>query len=328
MPVSQSFTVCDSYPTESLARLPYPSSLIIDIHSYCNASCKTCPYPTLSRKLTMGRMEESLFKKVMDEFATIGREHKIRGHVIFCNMGELFMDPKVFEKISYVLEGGLKPVIQTNAALLVPGRVDKLIATGFREKIYISCHGITPHVYESVMGLNIKRALANIDYLIERYPRNLIQIRAMAYKWPLGEVLKVKRYWKQREIGVKIFLPNSRAGLVPGCASWKLKYPGNQLRGCKKTLPLRDMVVAFNGDVVLCCEDMGRSAVLGNLKKNSIEEVWNSDSAKDILAKIFFRKPSDDDFICKKCEFGVSTPFKKMIKVLDHEWHRVLKCYI
>lgn len=308
-------------------RLPYPSNLILDIHSYCNARCKVCPYPHMSKKLSMGFMEEDLFKKIVDEFALIAKSHRIRGHILFCNMGEPFVDPNIFDKIKYVLNAGLKLIIQTNAYLLTPDRTDKLVSSGFKGRIYISCHGITPSVYTHIMGLNIDKTLNNINYLIEHYPRNQVQIRAISYRWPIGEVIKVKRFWKERGISVKIFLPNSRTGLVSDCVSWKWKYPGNKLRGCKKTLPLRDMVISFNGDAVLCCEDMGRNVVLGNLNEHSIIEVWNSDQAKDILGKIFLRKPSDDTFLCKSCEFGISTTFKRIVKIIDHEWHRLLKCY-
>jgi len=94
-----------------------------------------------------------------------------------------------------------------------------LIATGFDGYIYISCHGIAPAVYPGVMGLDIAKVLPNVEYRVQHYPRERIQIRAIAYEWPFGEVLKVRRYWKERNIPVKIFLPNSRAGLVPNCAS-------------------------------------------------------------------------------------------------------------
>jgi radical SAM protein with 4Fe4S-binding SPASM domain len=312
----------------NLRRLPYPSNLIIDIHSYCNASCRVCPYMDLSKKMTMGYMEADLFRRIIDEFSLIARNYPVRGHVIFCNMGELFVDPNVFSKISYVLNSDLELIIQTNASLLTPERTDKLIAVGFKGPIYISCHGITPSVYKYVMGLDINKTLNNIDYLVKHYPKDLIQIRAILYRWPVGEVLKVKRYWKDRDIRVKIFLPNSRTGLVSNCISWRLKYPGDMLRGCKKTLPLRDMVVAFNGDVILCCEDMGRKVILGNLKEKSIQEVWNSEQAREILEKIFLGRQSEDDFICKQCEFGVSSPLKRIAKIIDNEWHRLLKCHI
>ena len=117
------------------------------------------------------------------------------------------------------------------------------------------------------MGLDFDITIKNIEYLISHYPKKMVHIRAIPYEWPLGEVLKVKRYWKERNVPVKIFLPNSRTGLLDNCASWNLKYPGNKLKGCKKTLPLRDMVISSNGDVVLCCEDMARKVILGNVKR-------------------------------------------------------------
>lgn len=324
----QTNKIMESTKIGSVTRLPYPSNIIVDIHSYCNASCKTCPYPELSKKLPMGMMEESLFTKIIDEFSMIAKKHAIRGHVIFCNMGDLFIDPNVFKKISHVINAGLDFIIQTNAFLLTPERTDKLIATGFKGPIYISCHGITPEVYRHVMGLDFDITIKNIEYLINHYPKNKIHIRAIPYEWPVGEVLRVKRYWKERNVSVKIFLPNSRTGLLDNCASWNLKYPCNKLKGCKKTLPLRDMVISSNGDVVLCCEDMARKVILGNVKERSLQEVWNSAQAMDILGKIFLGKPSPDNFICKTCEFGVSTPFRKLVRTVDNEWHRLLKCHI
>jgi len=308
-------------------REPYPSNLIIDIHSYCNAKCKVCPYHDLSKKLPMGYMEDPVFRRIIDEFAAVKKDYTIRGRVIFCNMGEPFLDPNVFEKISYVLDSGLDFVLQTNASLLTPNRVNKLNSIGFRGPIYISVHGITPSIYENIMGLNIERTLKNIDYLIDNYPKKLIRIRAITHGWPFGEVIKVKRYWKARGVVAKVFIPNSRTSLVSGISDWKFKYPGNKLKGCKKTLPLRDVVVTFDGDAVLCCEDMGRRAVLGNLKENSLLEVWNSAQALEVLEKVFLGKPSEADFPCKSCVFGLSTFPRLMAMRLEKEWCTLVNCH-
>jgi len=312
----------------NLTRLPYPSNLALDTHSYCNASCLVCPIPDLSKKLPMGFMDDALFKRIIDEFSLIARRYPIRGHLLFGSTIEPFIDKNIFDKISYAIDAGLKLIIQTNASILSPDKIDELVRTGFKGPIYISCHGITPKVYKKVMGLDIDKTLHNINYLIGNYPKNLIQIRSIPYQWPIGEVHKVKNYWNRRNIPVKIFLPNSRTSLLSNIISWKLKYPGDKLRGCKKTLPLRDMIVVSNGDAILCCEDMSRKVVLGNLKEHAIVDVWNSDQSKNALEKIFMGKPSDDDFPCKLCEYGVSTRFRKLVRVLDHEVHRLLNCYI
>ena len=72
------------------------------------------------QKLPMGMMEENLFTKIIDEFSAIAKNHAIRGHVIFCNMGDPFIDPNVFKKISHVINAGLDFIIQTNAFLFDP----------------------------------------------------------------------------------------------------------------------------------------------------------------------------------------------------------------
>lgn len=305
-------------------RTPYPQNLIIDIHSYCNARCRICPYPHLKDKLPMGWMEETLFRRLIDEFAAIKAQHPIRGHVIFCNMGEAFIDPEVIWKINYVRQAGLTMVLQTNAALLSPEKIDRLLASGFDGRIYISFHGITKAVYEKIMGLPYEKTLANIQYLTSKYSK--VTIRAYVFKWPWGEVHKVLSYWRKQGVPVGIGIPNSRANLVAATEGLPLKYPGPWLKGCKKGEPLRDMVISFDGQAVLCCEDMARKSNLGNLRDNSLLEVWNGHQAHKVLDYLYGGGwGKKDGFLCRGCQFGLSTQFRRFMKNLDNEWQRLTR---
>ncbi len=307
-------------------RTPYPQNLIIDIHSFCNARCRICPYPGLKDKLPMGKMEESLFRRLIDEFADVKARHPIRGHVIFCNMGEAFIDQELFWKLDYVRAAGLKMVLQTNAALLSPEKTDRLLESGFDGPIYISFHGITQSVYEKIMGLPYEKTLANIRYLTGKYSK--VNIRSYVFQWPLGEVRKVKRYWQEQGVPVAIGLPNSRANLVAATGGWSLKYPGPWLKGCKKGEPLRDMVISFDGQAVLCCEDMGRRVNLGNVTHQSLLEVWNGPQAQKVLNHLYGGGwGKKDGFLCRGCQFGLSTPFRRLMKNLDNEWHRATRTF-
>ena len=162
-------------------RPAYPKQIILDIHSYCNAKCKMCPYDSLKRKLPMGVMEEDLFKKIIEDFGHLSRVNRFRGSVLFCNMGELFIYPDVIDRIRYVLKSGLEFNIQTNGFLMSPKMVDSLIQCGFSGGILISCHGITPNVYRDVMGLDLSTTLRNIDYLMQHYPKRKIGIPLALY---------------------------------------------------------------------------------------------------------------------------------------------------
>jgi MoaA/NifB/PqqE/SkfB family radical SAM enzyme len=73
---------------------------------------------------------------------------------------------------------------------------------------------------------------------------------------------------------------------------------------------------------------MGRGATLGNLKDQSILEVWNSPRALDVVRQVFALAPSPADFPCKRCEFGVSTLSRRVLRALDHELTRFRTCFV
>ncbi|MBW1996674.1 MAG: SPASM domain-containing protein [Deltaproteobacteria bacterium] len=254
----------------------------------------------MKRKISMGVMEKGFFEKIVDDFSDLSKRNGFRGSVLFCNMGELFIYPEVIDRIEYVLNSGLDFNVQTNGFLMSPGMVDSLLQCGFKGTILISCHGITPGVYKEVMGLDISTTLRNVDYLIRHYPRNRIGIQAIPHDWPRGEARRVRKYWSRKGISVRMPLPISRAGLVP---SIRTRYRSS-LTGRNPDRPLGEMVICFNGDVILCCNDMAQQEGVGNLRKNNIEEVWNGETFLDKLEQIYCGKASGDDFICKMCEFA------------------------
>ncbi len=303
---------------QMLLRKPFPVLLILDIHSYCNAKCTICPYPKLKNMIPMGIMEEFVFKKIIDDFRNISKKYSFKGSVIFCNMGELFCHPDLaLERLKYVIESDLDSKIQTNGSLLTPDVADKLVQFGFNGIIRISCHGISPSVYERIMGLDLQRTLNNIKYLSEVYPKEKIEIVSIPHDWPNGEARRVRSFFKGLGIRVRMALPNNRAGLV----TWMDIKNKHKLVACKSHRPLGEMVISFNGNVLLCCNDMAQKEIVGNLYNQSIEEVWNGCEMVDKLEKIYCGKPSENSFICKQCEFGITSlsSIRRLSRNIRHE---------
>lgn len=299
-------------------RKPYPVQMIIDIHSYCNAQCSICPYPNIKNKIPMGMMNDKLFIKIIDDYSNISKKYDFKGSIIFCNMGELFCHADVaFDRMKYVIQSGLNFSIQTNASLLTPDIADRLKQVGFNGTILISCHGITADVYKRIMGLDLQRTLSNIEYLVKVYPREKIVVASIPHIWPRGESWRIRKYFRRIGIKVRMALPNNRAGLV----TWMDIRNKHKLVACKSHRPLGEMVVSFNGNVVLCCNDMAQKEIVGNLSSQSIEEVWNGCLMMDKLEKIYCGKMSDDDFICKQCEFGITSLslMKRFYRNIRHE---------
>lgn len=302
----------------TISRPPYPKQLIVDIHSYCNARCAICPYPDLKKKIPMGIMEESLFQKIVQDFSALAKKYNFAGSILFCNMGDLFVHPQIaIDRLQYVMQLGLNTSIQTNAALMSPEVVDSLKNIGFDGAITISFHGISPDVYKRVMGLDISKTIKNIDYLLQNFPQDKIGIQSIPCNWPRGEAKRIRAFFSQKGIHVRMPLPNNRAGLLTDASFRKRE----KLIGCNAGRPLGEMVICFDGDVVLCCNDMGRNEIIGNVKNNSIEEVWNGEAMLDKINKIYNGLPSADNFICKDCEFGLATSswFSRLLRNTRYE---------
>ncbi|HOJ51808.1 MAG TPA: radical SAM protein [Syntrophales bacterium] len=294
-------------------RNEYPIGLIVDIHDFCNASCRMCPYESLKGKLKRGRMKWELYEKIVDDFSSLMDRFKFEGVLTYCNMGEpfIFDDLEVYTK--YAEERGIWVYINTNASLMTPDKINRLIESGFKGAFNISFHAATPELYQEIMGIPMEGAKRNIAYLLDHYPKEHISFNVLNYHWPKGEEEKVRALFAEWGVEVEVNNPISRGGLLP----LRRRYV-RHLAGCAPERVLYQMVICHDGDVILCCNDMGRREVVGNLEKNSIYEVWNGEAFARYLEQIYLGKPSDPNMICHWCEESV----------LYWSWRRMAKSLV
>lgn len=298
-------------------RLPYPSSLLLDIHSYCNASCRICPYTQLSKVNPMGFMPWDLYTKIIDDYKGLMDRHDFTGVLGYCQMGEPFIVNDIAKWAKYAIDHGILLYFNTNASLLYPDILHSLLDVGFSGRFNISFHGMTKEVYERIMHLEYENTMKNIGYLLDKYPVEKISINAVSFEWPANEEKKLLEYWKKRRISVTISKALSRCGLVSGIKQISKK----RIAGCRTERVFFEMVISFNGDVLLCCHDMAREVIVGNLKETSIHEIWNGDRFHTILNKIYHDKNLPQSFLCKRCEESDSywSP-KRIIKKFIPQW--------
>lgn len=64
--------------------------------------------------------------------------------------------------------------------------------------------------------------------------------------------------------------------------------------------PFREMTVAWNGDVTLCCDDWMHQYVVGNVNKRTLESIWKDEKFEAARARLYHR---DRNFTpCNKCD--------------------------
>ncbi len=89
-----------------------------------------------------------------------------------------------------------------------------------------------------------------------------------------------------------------RAGILQNQYAQNI-HMKSSLVGCKS--PLQTMIIGWNGDVILCCNDYYKNNVYGNLSEGTIEEILHSEKAIAMRKRVFGEIQTDDEFLCRKC---------------------------
>ncbi|UCH50880.1 MAG: SPASM domain-containing protein [Chloroflexota bacterium] len=294
--------------------LDFPLVVQIQTQSFCNGRCSICPYPVVSRKLSQGAMDDELFSKIARELAS----EPLFSNLILHLHNEPLLDAKIFERVRYLksISKGKNCNFVTNGVLL-----DKFSLTEIKEsnidRLTISLNAHSRETYESTnIGLDYDRVMSNIDRLIsDKFLKQRLVLGFVLTQHNAAEIYQATQYWKRRGVKTRVLPIFSRGGLVkdferlkPDGQYWgwplvsavwhQLVYKIPAIVGCHR--PFSDMCILYNGDIILCCQDWNRSPVLGNVAKNSLKEIWNSDKMRQVRRLLWRRRYSEID-ACKDC---------------------------
>jgi radical SAM protein with 4Fe4S-binding SPASM domain len=251
--------------------LSFPAEIQVETNTACNATCIMCPYPEVSKELPPGRMDLALYEKILSECSG---ERELWRIEPFLN-NEPFTDTRMVDWI--VLAKQRVPhamiTVTTNGSLVTPKVTDRLIHSGL-DGIWFSFNGATRETYEKIMGLSWDKVKANIDYLLDHKPASLRVFTNMIETEPMrGEIADNIRYWHSRGVQSGSSPLVNRAGNVTNFVELNYrKHADKPVRLCE--LLYHKMYIGYNGDVLLCCMDWRRRVVLGNVRTQSLREVW------------------------------------------------------
>jgi len=239
----------------------------IENTNLCNSNCVMCPREKLTRPL--GVMEWGLFKKIIDDAKGCGIKHVFLG-----GFGEPMQDAYFIKRIKYIKHNGLTVNTITTASFLNPKMSDEIIESGL-DSIRISFYGLTKEVYESIhRGLSFDAAVRNIKELIAKRnnknkPTLEISLSFLILKENSHQVSEFDKFWVDADF-VEIWRPhNFINGRNYRDRATELKSCGRPWRG-----PLQ---IQWDGTVVPCCFDYNGYLILGDLKKQSIEELMHDE---------------------------------------------------
>lgn len=280
-----------------------PGEIHIETTNSCNARCLMCPR-SVGKTRPTGTMEMDFFYKIIENCEKIGKKE------IFLSLfGEPLVDPYFFQRLEYVKKRGFKVSFSTNGSLLDKEKAKKLIDLKC-DKVTFSIDGFSPQVYESIrVGLSRDEVYNNVNYLLGLKESLKSDLPKIDILWILmdknnEEVKKFLNYWRSRAGIENVLIASLRnwAGILDkerignfGELSKKniWKPPCNQL--------WIGLSILWDGRVAMCCDDTAEARIIiGDLKHQTIEDVWQGEILKN-LRKEHLEGKQNDISVCKDC---------------------------
>jgi radical SAM protein with 4Fe4S-binding SPASM domain len=291
----------------------FPAVLQVQTINRCNGRCGMCPYPYTVHLQPREVMDDALYSKIVSE--VVAEED-------FCELvpmaqNEPLLDPRLEDRIAE-FKRSARPhqtvEIVTNGTALTPGRFEKLVSSGL-DTITISLSAFTRATYEKLVeGLSWKRVIENLEAVAASasVARINVFLRYVRQKGNESEFRPFKRYWTRRGLNVSNYEINNRSGTLQG-------YEGRQpvksflFKRARKSMGRKIfkgacphafgiMHVLKNGDVPLCANDWHNRHVLGNVREQTIREIYNSPRMNEFRA-LMEQGRFDEIDACRDCSF-------------------------
>ena len=242
----------------------WPDIVQIESTNLCNAKCVFCPRDEMHRR--QGVMDFDLYRKVVDECAALGITH-VREH----NYGEPFLDKQLVEKVRYAKSKGIKEVgMISNGSLITEDIARGMIDAGL-DAINISVDAAGKEVFESTrIHLNYDTVINNI--------RTLVRLRNESGRTHPKLILSFVRQnnsadeqafiaeWSKVADKIHITDLHNWAGTLN--EKTNVQFPCYRL--------WLTFTVLWDGRVSMCCADFDGRHIFGDLRTQTIADVWNS----------------------------------------------------
>lgn len=255
----------------SLKKTAFPELVIVEVCGFCNLRCIMCPSPNLKR--ARGIMDWGIYTKVVDEIAEESPSTQLWPAI----MGEpLLIGNRILNYISYAKERGIEVILNTNGTLLTPETYQKLTKAKL-DKIIVGIDAFQKKTYEQIrIGGDFGRLKKNLTEILKmKGPTVILQFIEMEEN--VGELENFKKYWLSKGAVLKI---RKKAGWGKGVEPYGLNIPPDSEERLPCPWLMRGINIHWNGKIIQCDADYEGEHVAGDIKIQTILDVWNSELKK------------------------------------------------
>lgn len=263
----------------------------IESSSFCNRKCSYCINYYIDRFSKNEIMPFKTFKKVIDELACIGYDRMLTFH----RYNEPFYNQNgmILERISYARKKlpNANLVTSSNSDYLDANYLQQIKSAGL-DSLYCQCQ---TENYKHKSLDEIKESILSINERIGGFKGKFV------IKSDSCVFTTVGSGFKSLTIQAKDFINTgfNRGGIVKNV----ITKEGDE-KPCYH--PLVSVVIDFNGKVMMCVNtvsyyDNHKDFVIGDINKDSITEIYQSNKAVEIRKQLLDGKRFE---ICKGCQYN------------------------
>lgn len=283
----------------------YPLTVNLELVNRCNLECVMC-HQGYRNDAKQSTLDENTLDKIFEDF----KENQLPALMLTIS------EPLLYKKIDKVLERAKQSEIMdvmlfTNGALLDENR-SKMILNSPVTRLFISLDAATQKTYNNVRVPVAKRLLKEnrLNY-VENNIKNFIKMRNnlnkklplvrvsfVAIKENLHEVENFKKKWKNIVDSVEIQMERPPELFLKIQEGDFGKFNKKNIKKYDCVKPWEDMAIYADGSVTPCCAFIARKAPIGNIKENSIKELWNGEKMKIIREGLSNNDPIK---VCQLC---------------------------
>ena len=265
----------------------------IEIFNYCNRTCEFCPNVTIDRKSAVIELPESCFLNTLQEL----KDQDFDGYVTFSRYNEPLSQDELLKKRAKQVREYLPNVtliFNTNGDFLTKKRLDGLDVDEI-----------------SVMDYDNK----GIEKCKKRLERVEVDITEIEYPF-------IKGIWGNTKFLYYVdFVENHTLWNDRGGALEELSLEERRTEPCLE--PDRFIGVDYNGNIMPCCVtrsdiDSHQDFILGNIKEQSVMDIFNSERATTIREKAMKGDFDDDMKPCHYCPYELGR-YRRDDVTLDYE---------
>jgi|GEM_PF-684105 radical SAM protein with 4Fe4S-binding SPASM domain len=287
----------------------FPMILQVQTINRCNAACTFCPYPYTIHLQEKQVMDDALYTKIVDECVNEPDLHDF----VPMSKNEPLLDVKMEDRIAEFKEKAQPHQlveIVTNGSPLTSNRIKRLLESGV-DLLTVSVNAASEEVYNKVMvGLSWNRVVKNLETLAkENLAMVNVYLRFVSEQENRQDFKAFRKRWQK--FNLFTFTVNNRAGTVRNWESLIIRYDGfisrlKRIAGshiypvCPYLFSM--MHILENGDVPMCSNDWANRELLGNVRTQSIREIYNSPRMNQ-LRELMAQGKFEEIDACRECSF-------------------------